>query len=181
MRLTKKVPYKLKTLIPALGFVGASIFSACDRNEPVIVDPDIKNPKDSTEQIDTTKTDTTPEIEYRDVYINYSRDDGSNDSLVTYDGFGEMHISPTLIRYDTMPDVRYIYIYVSPDDYSFMVCSALRIKTMCKDFLKPAMEYSKKTRAKGTFYFRAGEPSKVPEDSLWLVQQGWAVKNQYQM
>ena len=51
---------------------------------------------------------------------------------------------------------------------------------MTKNVLKPAMEYSKKTRAKGTFYFRAGEPSKVPEDSLWLVQQGWQVKNQYQ-
>lgn len=173
MRLTKKVPYKLKTLVPALGFVGASIFSACDPNEPVIVDPDKKNPKDSTEQTDT--------IKYRDVYINYSRTNGANDSLVTYDMYGEMHISPTLIRYDTMPDVRYIYIYVSPDDYSFMVCSALNIKNICISFLKPAMEYSKKTRGKGTFYFNAGEPSKVPEDSLWLVQQGWAVKNQYQM
>lgn len=177
----KKIFSKQIALIFALGFVGASIFSACDRNEPVIVDPDIKNPKDSTEQTDTTKTDTTPETQYRDVYINYSCNDGSNDSLVTYDMYGEMHISPTLIRYDSMPDVRYIYIYVSPDDRSFMNCSARRIQTMCRGALKPAMEYSKKTRAKGTFYFRAGEPSKVPEDSLWLVQQGWAVKNQYQM
>lgn len=177
----KKIFSKQIALIFALGFVGASIFSACDRNEPVITDPDITNPKDSTEQTDTTKTDTTPETQYRDVYINYSCDDGSDDSLVVYDMYGEMHISPTLIRYDTMPDVRYIYIYVSPDDYSFMNCTALGIKTICRGALKPAMEYSKKTRAKGTFYFRAGEPSKVPEDSLWLVQQGWAVKNQYQM
>ena len=35
MRLTKKVPYKLKTLIPALGLAGASMFSACERNEPI--------------------------------------------------------------------------------------------------------------------------------------------------
>ena len=35
MRLTKKVPYKLKTLIPALGLAGASILSGCkDKNEP---------------------------------------------------------------------------------------------------------------------------------------------------
>lgn len=102
----KKFFSKQIALIFALGLAGASIFSACDRNEPVIVDPDIKNPKDSTEQ-----TDTTPETQYRDVYINYSCNDGSNDSLVTYDMYGEMHISPTLIRYDTMPDVRYIYTY----------------------------------------------------------------------
>ena len=36
MRLTKKVPYKLKALIPALGLAGASMFSACESNEPVI-------------------------------------------------------------------------------------------------------------------------------------------------
>lgn len=35
MRLTKKVPYKLKALIPALGLAGASIFSACERDEPI--------------------------------------------------------------------------------------------------------------------------------------------------
>lgn len=34
MRLTKKVPYKLKTLIPALGLAGISLFSACESNEP---------------------------------------------------------------------------------------------------------------------------------------------------
>ena len=35
MRLTKKVPYKLKTLIPVLGLAGASMFSACEHNEPI--------------------------------------------------------------------------------------------------------------------------------------------------
>lgn len=175
----KKIFSKQIALIFALGFVGASMFSACERNEPIITDPDIKNPKDSTEQTDTTKKDTTPE--YRDVYINYSRNSGANDSLVTYDGFGNMSISPTLIRYDTMPDVRYIYIYVSPDDYSFMNCTSKSIRVICRDYLKPAMEYSKKTRAKGTFRFSAGEPSKVPEDSLWIVQQGWKIKNQNQL
>lgn len=35
MRLTQKVPYKIKTLIPILGLAGASMFSACERNEPI--------------------------------------------------------------------------------------------------------------------------------------------------
>ncbi len=40
MRLTKKVPYKIKTLIPVLGLAGASILSGCkDKNEPQIVQP----------------------------------------------------------------------------------------------------------------------------------------------
>lgn len=164
----KKIFSRQITLIFALGFVGASIFSACDRNEPVIVDPDIKNPKDSTEQ-----TDTTPEIEYRDVYIIYSRTDKSIDSLVTKDRYGNFSISPTLIRYDSMPDVRYIYIYVR--DYSFINIPAIEIQAMRKNVLEPIMTFSEKTRSKGTFYFKAGEPSKVPEDSLWIVQQGWKI------
>lgn len=40
MRLTKKIPYKLKqlkTLVPALGLAGASLLSGCEQqNEPVI-------------------------------------------------------------------------------------------------------------------------------------------------
>ena len=35
MRLTQKIPYKIKTLIPILGLAGASMFSACERNEPI--------------------------------------------------------------------------------------------------------------------------------------------------
>lgn len=35
MRLTQKIPYKLKTLVPVLGLAGASMFSACERNEPI--------------------------------------------------------------------------------------------------------------------------------------------------
>lgn len=172
---------KLKVWLPALGFVGATLFSACEQGEPNIDNPNTQTPNDSTEQTDTTPQDTTPETQYRDVYINYSRNNGADDSLVIFDMYGEGHISPTLIRYDSMPDVRYIYIYVSPDDYSFMNCTAKSIRAMSRNVLKPAMEYSPKTRAKGTFRFCAGEPSKVPEDSLWIIQQGWKIKDQNQM
>lgn len=157
-------------LIFALGFVGASIFSACDRNEPVIVDPDIKNPKDSTEQTDTTK--------YRDISLFFSNKGHSIDSFLITDSYGNSSISPTLIRYDSMPDVRYIYMTVGDD--SFLNMSALRIHNAKNNVLEPVMNFSKKMRAKGTFYFKAGEPSKIPEDSLWIVQQGWEIKNQYQ-
>ena len=35
MRIAKKYNMKLKTLIPVLGLAGASMFSACERNEPI--------------------------------------------------------------------------------------------------------------------------------------------------
>lgn len=166
----KKIFSKQIALIFALGFVGASIFSACDRNEPVIVDPDIKNPKDSTEQTDTTK--------YRDISLFFSNKGHSIDSFLITDSYGNRYISPTLIRYDSMPDVRYIYMTVGDD--SFLNMSSFRISNLKKNTLEPVMSFSKKMRAKGTFYFKAGEPSKIPEDSLWIVQQGWEIKNQYQ-
>lgn len=166
----KKTFSKQLKLLFALGFVGASIFSACDRNEPVITDPDIKNPKDSTEQTDTTK--------YRDISLFYSSKDNSLDSFLITDSYGNRYISPTLIRYDSMPDVRYIYMTVGDD--SFLNTSAFLINKLKENTLEPVMNFSKKMRAKGTFYFDAGEPSKVPEDSLWIVQQGWEIKNQYQ-
>lgn len=167
----KKFFSKQIALIFALGFVGASIFSACDRNEPVIVDPDIKNPKDSTEQTDTTK--------YRDISLFYSSKDNSLDSFLITDSYGNRYISPTLIRYDSMPDVRYIYMTVGDD--SFLNTSAFLINKLKENTLEPVMNFSKKMRAKGTFYFKAGEPSKIPEDSLWIVQQGWKIKNQNQL
>ena len=63
---------------------------------------------------------------------------------------------------------------------SFLNTSAFLINKLKENTLEPVMNFSKKMRAKGTFYFKAGEPSKVPEDSLWIVQQGWQIKNQYQ-
>lgn len=166
----KKTFSKQITLIFALGLAGASIFSACERNEPIITDPDTKNPKDSTEQTDTTK--------YRDISLFFSRKDNSIDSFILTDSYGNRYISPTLIRYDSMPDVRYIYMTVGDD--SFLNTSAFLINKLKENTLEPVMSFSKKMRAKGTFYFKAGEPSKVPEDSLWIVQQGWEIKNQYQ-
>lgn len=166
----KKTFSKQLKLLFALGLAGASIFSACERNEPIITDPDIKNPKDSTEQIDT--------IKYRDISLFFSNKGHSIDSFLITDSYGNRYISPTLIRYDSMPDVRYIYMTVGDD--SFLNMSSFIISNLKKNTLEPVMSFSKKMRAKGTFYFKAGEPSKIPEDSLWIVQQGWEIKNQYQ-
>lgn len=175
--MNKTALKKLKVWLPALGFVGATLFSACEQGEPNIDNPNTQPPNDSTEQTDTIPQDTThkdtTDIEYRDIFIIYSRSDNSIDSLVTKDIYGNNSISPTLIRYDSMPDVRYIYIYVR--DYSFINIPAVSIQAMRKTVLEPIMTFSEKMRAKGTFYFKAGEPSKVPEDSLWIVQQGWKI------
>ena len=47
-------------------------------------------------------------------------------------------------------------------------------------FFQPRIEMSTKIRGRGDFDFKLGEASKVPEDSLWFVQQGWTINKKYQ-
>jgi len=48
------------------------------------------------------------------------------------------------------------------------------------NFLQPRLDISPKIRGRGDFDFRLGEASKVPDDSLWYVQQGWTINKKYQ-
>lgn len=47
-------------------------------------------------------------------------------------------------------------------------------------FLQPRLNISSKIRGRGDFDFALGEASKVPNDSLWFVQQGWTINKKYQ-
>lgn len=42
-------------------------------------------------------------------------------------------------------------------------------------YLEPLVNSSPKIHGKGNFSFEKGEPAKVPEDSLWFVQNGWTI------
>lgn len=57
---------------------------------------------------------------------------------------------------------------------------AANITQMRKRFFQPRMELSPKIRGRGDLDFKLGEASKVPEDSLWYVQQGWTINKAYQ-
>ena len=53
--------------------------------------------------------------------------------------------------------------------------------TYCRNnFLEPRIRISPKIRGRGDFDFKLGEASKVPDDSLWFVQQGWTINKKYQ-
>ena len=65
-------------------------------------------------------------------------------------------------------------IYLTPiehwDGWAVNGINALR-----KGLLQPTMEISPKMRGRGDFDFKLGAASKVPDDSLWFVQQGWTI------
>ena len=72
------------------------------------------------------------------------------------------------------------YVYLVPTDHwtgwTAGIISALR-----KAGLQPCVELNpQKVRGRGDFDIKLGEASKVPEDSLWYVQNGWTINKRYQ-
>lgn len=49
------------------------------------------------------------------------------------------------------------------------------IPLLRQKFLEPALNMSPKFRGRGDFDFELGAASKVPEDSLWYVKNGWTI------
>ncbi|MCH5335236.1 MAG: hypothetical protein J1D86_05480 [Alistipes sp.] len=46
-------------------------------------------------------------------------------------------------------------------------------------YLEPAINLSPKVKGKGDFNYAVGQASKVPEDSLWIVQHGWTINKRF--
>ena len=67
-------------------------------------------------------------------------------------------------------------IYLVPEG-SWTNISSQGISGMRKNGFEPVFNISKKIWGKGEFEFRAGVPSQVPQDSLWIVQHGWKIKS----
>ena len=57
--------------------------------------------------------------------------------------------------------------------------AAHNIVALRKGLLQPTIEISPKMRGRGDFDFKLGAASKVPDDSLWFVQQGWTINKKY--
>ncbi len=75
------------------------------------------------------------------------------------------------------PDVDTVYL-VATGGWGNMWAS--NIKRFVELGLRPAINLSPKVRGKGDFDFFPGQPSRVPEDSLWITQQGWTI-NKYRL
>ena len=70
-------------------------------------------------------------------------------------------------------------IYIEPAAYgNWYRADAHDITSWRTEILQPCIELSSVVHGKGDFNFKLGEASKVPEDSLWYIQQGWTI-NKY--
>ena len=153
MRFLKKVPYKLKTALPALALAGGAMMASCEKEEPEIP--------------------VTPTI---DVEVRFSLTDAQSLFLDQYN----MNRKPSeLIKYYiNNPEIRNIYII--PEKNTWSVCNASNIIAIKQNALIPILSFSPKIRGKGDFNFQPGEASKVPTDSLWFIQNGWTINKDLQ-
>ena len=65
-------------------------------------------------------------------------------------------------------------IYLVPTDH-WDGYLAPHLPIMRKSYFQPRFDISPKIRGRGNFDFKLGEASKVPEDSLWFIKQGWTI------
>lgn len=72
--------------------------------------------------------------------------------------------------------VRYVYLTTTQH---WAAWDSKNIEVL-RPFLQKRIEMSPKMRGRGDFDFKLGEASKVPEDSLWFIKQGWTINKAYQ-
>lgn len=152
MRFLKKIPYKLKTALPALALAGGAMMASCEKEEPEIQIPPI------------------------DVEVKFSLKDARS----LFDGpySPERGRSKLIDYYINNPEIRNIYIIPEKDTWS--TCTTTSIIALKQNTLIPALSFSPKIRGKGDFNFKPGEASKIPEDSLWFIQNGWTINKDLQ-
>lgn len=77
-------------------------------------------------------------------------------------------------KYADMSDVRYIYM-IPENEMDWCTCTQGNILYLRK-YLEPRIAINpQKVRGKGNFCFKPGEASKIPQDSLWFIQNGWTL------
>lgn len=152
MKIKKIMPYNIRKILPMIGIAGASLMmGGCQK-----------------EQQPT-----------RDVELTFSNTEASNVILIHPD---ETYLTLSrevsdIIKYlDAQPDIRTIYL-VPKDNWSTL--KATNISSLRDKVLSYAIDYSPKVRGRGDFNFKLGEASKVPEDSLWYVKNGWTINEIY--
>lgn len=149
MQFKKVVPYKIRRLIPMLGMAGATLLMGGCEKEEPIVPT-------------------------RDVEIEI--DQLAPEKVIGQDENGERSPSDLAQYYVDDPTIRTIYLVPvgSWTNYRNTEITALRGAT-----LEMLLDYSPKFKGKGDFNFRIGEASKVPEDSLWYVANGWTINKKF--
>lgn len=151
MKIKKIMPYNIRKILPMIGIAGASLMmGGCQKEQPT-----------------------------RDVELRFTNSDYSNVIYIRPDEtkFNLSREASDIIKYlDAQPDIRTIYL-VPYDDWS--VVQSHGITAMRNNTLSYAINYSPKVRGRGDFNFELGAASKVPEDSLWFVKNGWTINEIY--
>ncbi len=147
MKYTKMLSYKLKKALPAIGMMGSMLMTTSCEQE-----------KDDYENQQKT------------IELTFGAWDSHNIVKILPDG--TRTVSDTIIKYANDPTIKTIYLIPDDDwsDYAYRNITALRVNGV-----EHPINYSSKVRGKGDFNFRLGEASKVPEDSLWFVRNGWTI------
>lgn len=143
---------KLKFALTALVLICAGMMMAsCEKEEPDL--------------------GTTTDVEYKfssyDMHFLFTNDEHSE-------------LNSTLEYYINHPAIRTIYLTTAINDGGWMAMRSYDISIFKKYYMEPIINYSPKIRGKGDFPFRPGEASKVPNDSLWFVQNGWTINKDLQ-
>ena len=97
---------------------------------------------------------------------------------IKFDKYSEEKLAPEVITdmINKHGEKNIKNIYLVPEN-SWTNFSSNNISAWRKYTLEPALNVSPKVCGKGEFEFRAGVPSQVPQDSLWIVQHGWKIKS----
>ncbi len=153
MKFKKIIPYKMKHVLPILGLAGASVVSSCEKVAPT-------EPKPVKTEMEVIFDPST----FMDI-------------LFQTDSLGYTVVSDIVNYYVENPDIKTVYLH-SIGDWSSEDSSSINL--MVRYRMRPLFETSSKLRGRGDFNFKLGEASKVPEDSLWFVRNGYTINKQYQ-
>ena len=145
MRLKKELPYNIKKALTIFGLTGASFFMAGCEKDE-------------------------PAVPTMDLVVEINQ---STPELLFYDDENKVrHPSKMIQEYVADPKVRTIYLMPTENWNNY---SAKGITGLRKLTLEMLLNYSDKIKGRGDFNFTIGEASKVPQDSLWYVKNGWTI------
>ncbi len=71
-------------------------------------------------------------------------------------------------------------VYIRPIGDGWERLNEYNINFHRKNYLEPILSFSPKIKGRGNYGFKPGAASKVPEDSLWYIRQGWTINKNLQ-
>ena len=167
MKYKQNILYKIRRIPAMLGLTALTAASCCEK--PMViekeVDPIIKRDTTYLLQPDTTYIPCKPDTLIKHNIVFFVRPYVDEPTI------------ETLQKYAAMDSVDNIFLSpAKTDDWDTYVEGSITYHR--QNFFQPRIEVSPKIHGRGDFNFKLGEASKVPEDSLWFVQNGWTINKE---